>query len=131
MTEATSQTVNIGRNERELRRLLGILVIFLTIFAAVALWWLEAAPAWSLVLLPFYYQGVQFVLDYSTGTCPLKAELGQEKLDARFSILGTKIQDEGRIKAIRTKSRKALVQALAVAAVLTAATYLLVAAAWG
>lgn len=128
MTETTSQPVNIGRDERDLRRLLGILLFFLTIFAAVALWWLEAAPSWSLVLFPFYYQGVRFVLDYSTGTCPLKAELGQEKLDARFSILGTKIPDEARIKAIRTKSRKALVQALAAAAVLTAATFFLVAA---
>lgn len=123
MADTATETVNIGPHERELRRLLGILVMFLTIFAAVALWWLDAAPLWSLILLPFFYQGVRFMLDYRTGICPLKAELGQEKLDSRFSILGTKIRDRNRIEAIRTKSRRALAQSLVAAAILTVATY--------
>lgn len=128
MTETGPETVNIGRNERELRRLLGILVLFLTFSAAVALWWLEAALLWSLILFPFYYQGIRFLLDYRTGTCPLKAELGQQKLDARFSILGTKIQDRDRVVAIRAKSRKALAQAIGAAVVLTVATMFFVSA---
>lgn len=125
MVETSPRHVNIGPRERELRRLLGILVLFLALFAAVALWWVEVAPVWYLILVPFYYQGVRFLLDHRTGTCPLKAELGQEKLDARFSILGTRIQDRSRIAAIRRKSRKALAQSIATALVLTGLSYAL------
>lgn len=127
MTRSDQTAVNIGLDERKLRRALGILILVSSLLATAIFIWAGSSPWWGLILLPFYYQGVRFILDYRTGTCPLKAELGQRKLEATFSIFGEEIEDKGLAQRIRAKSRQALVQAGAAAVLLTALSILLIA----
>ncbi len=122
----TTETMNIGTKERKMRRALGIVFLFISLGVGIIFVLNRINPLWALILLPFYYQGVRFILDYRTGTCPLKAELGQYKLDAKFSILGEKFQDSNLARAIQIKSRKALVQAGLAGVVLTLLNMLLI-----
>jgi len=123
---ALSETfVNIGLRERKIRRVFGIGILSASIAVAVVFILNDLSPAWGWILLPFFYQGVRFILDYRTGTCPLKAELGQEKLDAWFSMLGTKIENGERVARIRSISRKALWQAGVAALLLSLLTVVL------
>ena len=122
MTTSGNDLVNIGPREREIRRTLGLGLLAFVVALFVVLLLTEASRWWSLVFFPFLYQGVRFLLDYRTGTCPLKAELGQEKLDGAMTIFGDEIQDVRRAMKIRAISRRALIEAvlLALAGTLTA-----------
>ena len=123
----SESTVNIGLRERKLRRVLGFVFLIGSIAVAVIFIMSGTQPLWGLVLLPFYYQGVRFILDHRTGTCPLKAELGQYKLEGLLTIYGDKLDDENLAMQIRTKSRKALGQALGAAVLLSLLTILVMA----
>jgi len=120
---SSADKVNIGKRERVNRLILGIAMLI----AAFGLgWWIttQSVAGWSIALFFIVvYQGVRFLLDFQTGTCPLKAELGQRRLDGFFTISGTAIDDKRLADDIRRKSRGALVLALFVA---MAATLLLV-----
>ena len=116
--QATNALVNIGLTERRLRLGLGLLMLAAGLAATVLLATSSAVWPWALLLLLVYYQGIRFVLDYRTGTCPLKAELGQRRLDAKFSIMGEPVEDPGLARRIRSVSRRALVQAALAAIVL-------------
>jgi len=122
MDRSHTETVNIGLKERKVRRALGIGFLLIYLIVTVFFAGSEVSPIWGLILFPITYQGVRFFLDYRTGTCPLKAELGQQKLDGTLTILGEKIQDENQVREIRRKSRRALVQSLGGGIVLTAFT---------
>ena len=117
------QFVNIGKRERKFRLAAGFLLLaagwilsFWYIFSVIAMGWL-------ILLFVIYYQSIRFLFDYKTGTCPLKAELGQEKLDAWISVTGEDISNVSKIKTIKSISRKALLISLVLAAVLTLLTY--------
>ena len=114
MDKQSNITVNIGLKERKNRLILGL--AFLTACVIVSIIFINSA---------FYYQGIRFILDYQTGTCPLKAELSQTKLDANFSILGDKLEDEELSLKIKRKSRRALAQAMGIALVLSIITIVL------
>jgi hypothetical protein len=80
-------------------------------------------PLWAWALLPLYYQGTRFILDHYTGTCPLKAELGEANLEARYlSVRGKPVEDPALVAAIRATSRHALLQTLSVSLTLTLVT---------
>lgn len=112
--------VNIGIRERKTRQFLGIIFLLIALVAILIFRQSETNYWWGLVLFPVWYQGIRFLLDFKTGTCPLKAELGQKKLDAFMSVFGEKIEDKELVLKIRSKSRKAIVWAVSAAIVLTA-----------
>ncbi len=114
--------VNIGIRERKNRLILGI--FFLIAASVVTVFFMKADMNfwWGFILFPVWYQGIRFFLDYKTGTCPLKAELGQIKLDAFVSFSGKKIEDRERALKIRDRSRKAVFKAIAAAFFLTLLT---------
>lgn len=109
MTGIEPDHVNIGLQERNVRRVLGYLLLAGSLLAAVWMILSDSRPVWILLLFVFFYQGIRFILDYQTGTCPVKSEVGQKKMDARFlSILGEEITDQDAVIKIRNKSRRAL-----------------------
>lgn len=122
MTRPRNELVNIGPREREIRRTLGLGLLGAVVVLFAVLLLTGASRWWSLVTFPLLYQGVRFLLDHRTGTDPLKAELGQEKLDGAMTIFGTEIHDVRRAMRIRAISRRALLEAvlLALAGTLTA-----------
>ncbi len=121
---SSSEKINIGKRERVNRLILGIVMLL----AAFGLgWWIttQSVAGWLIALFFIVvYQGVRFLLDFQTGTCPLKAELGQRRLDGFFTISGTAIDDKRLADDIRGKSRRALILALfvAIAATMLVAT---------
>jgi hypothetical protein len=112
--------MNIGDRERRLRLVLGGVLLAAGLWIASGLVARDAAWGWRLLLFPLFYQGIRFFFDYRTGTCPLKAELGQCKLDGWMTILGDRIDDPARARRIRRISRRALVWSLLGAVLLTA-----------
>ena len=125
----TSDTyVNIGPRERKVRRILGILILIAAIAVSALFKNSEICFWWGLALFPLWYQGIRFIYDYTTGTCPLKAELGQSRLDAFVSVFGEPIKDREMEQQIRTKSRKAVYRAAAAAFLLTCLNLILMAA---
>lgn len=121
----TKTDVNIGFTERKVRLVSGVVLLALSIILSLVFIGANVSLWWSIVLLLTYYQGVRFLLDYRTGTCPLKAELRQSKLDGYFTILGERLVDEDSALQIRSKSRKALLQAVSLAVGLTLLTIVL------
>lgn len=114
-------TVNIGITERHVRLVLGAAFLAAGVWLAYEMGYHRGtAWGWRLLLFPVFYQGVRFLYDYRTGTCPLKAELGQRKMDGWLTIVGTRIGDPDLAGRIRTVSRRALVRSLVLAAVMTA-----------
>ena len=125
MTTSRNDLVNIGPREREIRRTLGLGLLGVVVALFILMLVTGASRWWSLVFFPLLYQGVRFVFDYRTGTCPLKAELGQEKLDGAMTLFGTDIQDVRRAMKIRAISRRALIEAVLLALAGTLAAFLL------
>lgn len=121
------EAVNIGERERTVRGVLGYAFLAFGAAVTVALVFSDANPWWSLVLLPLFYQGARFRFDKRSGTCPLKAELGQHRLDGVLTILGQRIDDAATVSRIKTISRRGLVEAAVWGVVLTAAAAVLVA----
>lgn len=119
------ETVNIGPRERRVRLTMGVLLFIATVFLAI--WILQTNPSavWALLLFVLTYQTVRFYYDYRTGTCPLKAELGQRKMEGFMTTTGDPIPDHNLTRRIRSKSRRALVISLAVALVVTFGVLLL------
>lgn len=116
---------NIGERERRVRLMLGGVILAASLFLASFLVTRDAGWGWRIALFPLFYQGIRFVFDYRTGTCPLKAELGQRRFDGWMTVLGDRIGDPALTARIRSISRRALVWSLAGAAVLTAGLLLL------
>ena len=127
MKDSNKQNVNIGFKERKVRMIFGIVILLASVVITFLLVHSGANLWWGLVLFPAWYQGIRFILDYITGTCPLKAELGQIRLEAFMSVFGKKLEDRELALRIRAKSRKALFQAVAVAFLLTVLTIILIA----
>lgn len=125
-TDATRATdgpaaVNIGERERRVRLVLGAAFLAAGVWLAYRMGYhRDVAWGWRLLLFPVFYQGVRFLYDYRTGTCPVKAELGQRKMDGWLTVLGAKVGDPDLAGRIRAVSRKALARSLALAAVMTA-----------
>lgn len=122
------EETNIGIKERRFRRLLGISLLGITMVLTFILSRMDLNFWWGIILFPFWFQGIRFLYDYSTGTCPLKAELGQSRLNAFFSVFGEKIEDRELALKIRTKSRLAIYRAAAAAFLLTILSVILIAA---
>lgn len=121
MVRSPTDLANIGPTERNVRRWAGISMLAV---GTVLTWWLVTLDAvawwWALVFFALYYQAVRFVLDAQTGTCPLKAELGQRNLRGLMTVLGEPIADPALASTIRAISRRATVFSLVAAALLTA-----------
>lgn len=122
MKNSLDAAANIGMREHKLRRTLGIVLLLASFALSYSFVTRLGSSWWGLFLLVTYYQGVRFLLDYQTGTCPLKAELGQSKLEGAFTIFGEKIADQVRVMEIRARSRKALAQAVTASAGFTLLT---------
>ncbi len=128
MLDFTEINVNIGERERKVRRTLGVVFLLASVVITFVLVQSKASAWWGLIVFPLWYQGIRFILDYKTGTCPLKAELGQIKLNAFMSVFGKKLEDRELALRIRAKSRKALFQAIAAAFLLTIMSIILITA---
>lgn len=113
-------STNIGDRERRFRLVLGGVVLAAGLWIGSILVARDAAWGWRLLLFPLFYQGIRFIFDYRTGTCPLKAELGQRKLDGWMTILGERIEDPALSARIRSISRRALLWSVLGAVLLTA-----------
>lgn len=127
MKQFQETNVNIGIRERKLRRILGIVFLLISIILTYIFANRGTDIWWGLILFPLWYQGIRFLYDYSTGTCPLKAELGQSRLDAFMSVFGEPIEDKELEQKIRTISRKALFRSLSAAFLLTSLSLILIA----
>ena len=125
MTTSRNDLVNIGAREREIRRTLGLGLLGVVVALFILMLVTGASRWWSLVFFPMLYQGVRFVYDHRTGICPLKAELGQERLDGAMTIFGTDIEDVRRATKIRAISRRALIETVLLALAGTLAAFLL------
>ncbi len=120
------ELVNIGARERSFRRGLGGLVLALTAMFAVYFLTYDIGRWWRLVLFIPVFLGTHLLFGARTGTCALKAELGQEDLgDGVFSIKGVEIGDGERARRIRSVSRRAQAKALVVATAVALAAALL------
>ena len=117
--------VNIGETERSIRLVLGVVLLIGGVAGAYGMAAAEVHRAWRLFLFPVFYQGVRFLYDHRTGTCPVKAELGQRKLDGRLTILGDRIGDSDLALRIRRVSRRALARSVVLGALFTAISLLL------
>ena len=93
MVQFNETTVNIGIRERKLRRILEIVFLLVGVYLTYVFVERNLNIWWGPVLFPLWYQGIRFLYDYSTVTCPLKAELGQSRLDAFMSVFGEPIED--------------------------------------
>lgn len=111
---------NIGDRERRVRLILGGFLLAVGLWVASALVARNAHWEWRLLLFPLFYQGLRFVFDYRTGTCPLKAELGQRSMDGWLTILGERVGDDGLARRIRGISRRAIGWSFLGAVLLTA-----------
>ncbi|MBI2919208.1 MAG: hypothetical protein HYY01_14635 [Chloroflexi bacterium] len=117
---------NIGPREKSFRRGLGALVLALTAMFAVYFFAYDIGQWWRAVLFVPVFLGTSLLFEARSGTCPLKAELGQEDLQDRpLSIGGTQIADIERARQIRSVSRRAQLKALGVAVVVTIVATLL------
>jgi len=111
---------NIGRQERTARRWMGISLLAL----GTALTWVlgsrgEPVPSyWAVLFLVLYVVAVRLVLDAQTGTCPLKAERGEQELDGWLSLTGRPIGDPRVEDLLRHVSRRAWVFAVVAGVVL-------------
>ena len=91
MVQFNETTVNIGIRERKLRRILEIVFLLVGVYLSYVFVERNLNIWWGPVLFPLWYQGIRFLYDYSTVTCPLKAELDQSRLDAFMSVFGEPI----------------------------------------
>ncbi|MCF7804658.1 MAG: hypothetical protein K9N46_10075 [Candidatus Marinimicrobia bacterium] len=117
---AKNEYINIGVKEQKVRLVLGILMGIVVVVMAVMMARNNLTGIWGGILFILTYQAVRFYFDYRTGTCPLKAELGQEKLEGWMTTIGDPISDQEKSKRIRTKSRKAFAWSFGAAVVVTA-----------
>lgn len=120
-TESPSpqEYTNIGLTERKVRLWLGVGMLGIAIALAVIFLATDTSRWWRLVLLVPTYQGIRFLYDSWVGVCPLKAELGQEKMTGFMTTVGTKISDQTRIDRIKQVSRGAMTRSVVGAAAFT------------
>lgn len=115
-----SQLVNIGLREKSFRRGLAGLVLGLTAMFAVYFFTYDVGQWWRFVLFIPVFLGTHFLFEARSGTCLLKAELGQADLQDRvFTLMGTKIADIELARQIRKVSRRAQLKAFLWATVVT------------
>lgn len=121
MQERGMYLANIGPRERSVRRWMGITLLAL----GTALTWVlvsrgeDVAWWWGIPFFAIYYMAVRLVLDGQTGTCPIKAELGQRNLYGWFTILGEPIDDLRLVATLRHISRRAALFSIVSASILT------------
>ncbi|MBS1272472.1 MAG: hypothetical protein MAGBODY4_01618 [Candidatus Marinimicrobia bacterium] len=103
----SNQLVNIGMQERKVRLVMGIIMLGVAAYLFYLVAINENSFLWTILLFIVTYQAVRFLFDYRTGTCPLKAELGQRKMTGFMTVLGEKISDTQLQDSIKTVSRRA------------------------
>jgi len=125
MAHRNDAAINLGQLQRKVRLVMGIIFLVVTIAFIFIIPTSSLGFWWYILLFMLLYQGIRFIYDFSTGTCPLMSETGRRNLTAFFAVHGDKVEDPSLAKAIKTKSRIALVKSVILAAFLTGMIYFL------
>lgn len=113
--------INIGPRERSKRLYLGIAALVAGVVWVRFAWAADFPPATRLAGFVFFHAGFTGVLQARAQTCIRLASKGMRNLDGGPE----QIEDPAELDAVRAQARRVLLQSLAAAAVVSAATLLL------
>lgn len=111
--------VNIGRKQRNVRGALGIVVLGISAGIIVQIVQ-EGSTFWlALLLLVLTQSGIQLLMEWNMGVCPVNALRGRQSMSGWFSIGKEEVPDQQRVKAARRATRKQLVLSILIAILVT------------
>src|SRR3954467_7138314 len=101
--------MNIGRGQRQLRYVSGLVFALIAIGLDVLIISLNLGHGWRLVLLPLIWLGTFSLLEAIQKTCVQLGGRNEQSLDDQFIISktmrGDKIEDDNLTRALRKKAR--------------------------
>lgn len=116
--------VNIGRKQRNVRGALGIVLLAISAGVIVQIVQ-EASTFWlPILLLVLLQNGIQLLMEWKMGVCPVNALRGRQSMTGWFSIGKEKVQDQQKVKAARRAALIQLVWSIIMAVIITGAVLL-------